>query len=184
MSRVTTYWAQTLGLIDDSRRIASIGYNADPFVSSETTAYFGGADEHVVVMNSPGLASRNLSNVVLLKAEAARPLQDRGHVDTISGNIRVKTGYGEWPVSVSGRMLANLWFKDKHCWNKRIHTVDKDTEDVEFWVLDHGAEAFPHDLFVTHEFTGAHGLNGPVARALALSRKGLRLCPPEISDGE
>ncbi|KAL1648709.1 hypothetical protein SLS58_001884 [Diplodia intermedia] len=202
MRRLAIYLAQTIGvsdfrftagacqiaddlkLIDDSRRIASIGYNANPIVSSETTAYFAGTDEHVIVINSPNLASRNLNNVVLLKAEAARSFQERGHVVTVAGNICVKAGYAEWSISVSGCMLANLCFKDKHCRNKQIHTVDKDTEDVEFWVLDHGAEAFPHDLFVTHEFTATHGLDGPVARALALSRKGLRLCLPEISDGE
>ncbi|OJD31550.1 uncharacterized protein BKCO1_4700072 [Diplodia corticola] len=185
VTRVMDLLAKKAGLKDDSRRIASIGYNAETITSTEATAHFCRRDEHVEVIDSPNPDSNNnLSNVVLFKVGAARPLEKLGAVDAAAGNVRIKIGHETWTLSVSGRMSANLAFTDKHCLNKRIHTVNKDTENVDFWVLGPGVEAFPHELFITREFTVAHRLDRRVRRPLKLSRKGLRRTLPDIPDGE
>ncbi|KAK0625565.1 hypothetical protein DIS24_g11120 [Lasiodiplodia hormozganensis] len=169
-------------IVDNLSRIASIGYNAIPLVTKETEAHFGNADEHVAVLDSPDLNSTKLSNVVLLKAKDAQAFKDHGHICTATGSIRVSTSHSSWLMAVTGRMRANVAFKDKHCWKKRIYTVAKDYEDIEFWILGEGAETFPHALFVTREFTMKHGLHEPVPRTFVLSRKGLRRSVPELSD--
>ncbi|KAF4538137.1 uncharacterized protein LTHEOB_11085 [Lasiodiplodia theobromae] len=185
-TRMKTGWAypaQKIGLSDDLCRIVNIAFNTNPVLSSETSAYFSGADDDVQVINSPNPASHDLRNTVLLKAEEARPFE--AHIVPVTGSIRVRDGYGKWhKISISGRMFANLWIKDKHCWSKRVHPVNKDMENVEFWILDQGAETFPHESFVNRTFTVAHKLDKPNAGALKLHRGSLYKSLPEIADDE